>query len=234
MADAVVLDVQERDTKKNVGTGSRASRKLRKQGRVPAILYGHKQDPQPISLSQDDIKLLLKKRSHLVQLRVGGASEMTLIRDVQWNYLGSEIIHLDFIRVSAQETVTTTVALKLHGNAPGLSQGGVLEQPIHEIEIQCLATAIPDTIRVEVGELGVDASVHLRDLTLPEGVTTSLDPETVLVHIVSKASILAADEAATAEAAGPIPTAPVPEDEGAEGAEKPQGDQPKDKDKAPE
>ncbi len=186
MAEAVTINVESRDPQKNKGTGSRVARKLRAQGRVPAIIYGHKQPPVPISLSREDVLALLKKGSHLTQLQIGGQSEMALIRDVQWDHLGKEIIHLDFFRVNAEERVTTDVPLVLHGTAPGISEGGILEQPAHALSVSCRATEFPESIRIEIGELHIDGMIHVRDLTLPEGVTTDADPDLVLVHIVRK------------------------------------------------
>jgi large subunit ribosomal protein L25 len=111
---------------------------------------------------------------------------MALIRDVQWDHLGKEIIHLDFFRVSAEERVKTSVSLELHGTAPGLNEGGMLEQPVHALAITCLATSIPESIRIEVGNLHLNEAVHVKDLALPEGITTDVDPDLVLVHVVTR------------------------------------------------
>src|SRR3954466_11937597 len=100
MADAVTIAVEARDPAKNKGTGSRVSRKLRAQGKIPAIVYGHKKTPQPISIGRDEVWQMIKKSTHLAQLQIGGgATEMVLVRDIQWDHLGKEIIHLDFARV---------------------------------------------------------------------------------------------------------------------------------------
>jgi large subunit ribosomal protein L25 len=197
MAEAVTIEVQARDSQKNKGTGSRVSRRLRASGRIPAIIYGHKQAPVPISLSRDDVWMMIKKAHHLAELKLGGQTEMALVREIQWDHLGKEIIHLDFFRVSAGEKVTTTVPLALHGTAPGLSEGGLVEQPRHEIAITADATAIPDAIRIEMGDLHLNQAVHVRDLKLPEGVSVDEDPDLVLVHIVSKTA--AASTAPTEE-----------------------------------
>jgi large subunit ribosomal protein L25 len=191
MAEAVTIEVQPRDPQKNKGTGSRVARRLRAQGRVPAIVYGHKQDPQPISLSREDVALLLKRGGHLTELKINGQGEMALIRDVQWDHLGKEIIHLDFFRVNATETITAEVRLELHGTPPGLSEGGMVEQPTHAIPVTCKATDMPDSIRVEVGGLHINGMIHVKELALPPGVTTAADPDLVLVHIVPKTAISA-------------------------------------------
>lgn len=185
MADAVTITVEARDPAKNKGTGSRVSRKLRAQGKIPAIVYGHKQPVQPITIARDDVWQMIKKSSHLAKLNINGATEMVLVRDVQWDHLGKEIIHLDFARVSADETVTTEVKLELHGTAPGVSEGGVLDFLVHTLEVTCLATSIPDSIRVEIGDLHLDKAIHVKDLVLPKGVTTEVDPDLTLVHVTT-------------------------------------------------
>src|SRR4051812_12929304 len=107
MADALTIAVEPRDPAKNKGTGSRVARKLRAQGKIPAIVYGHKVDPQPITISRDDVWQMVKRATHLAQLKIGDQTEMVLVRDVQWDHLGKEIIHLDFARVSADESIAT-------------------------------------------------------------------------------------------------------------------------------
>lgn len=186
MADAVTIQVESRDPAKNKGTGSRVARKLRKEGRIPAIVYGHKQAPTPISLARDDVWQMIKNATHLAQLKIGDVTEMVLVRDLQWDHLGKEILHLDFFRVSADESIQTHVPLELHGTAPGLAAGGILEHLVHSLTVNCRATAIPESIRLGVGNLQVDEGIHLRDLVLPEGVTAEGDPDMLLVHVIAR------------------------------------------------
>jgi large subunit ribosomal protein L25 len=188
MAEAVSITALARDPEKNKGTGTRVARKLRSQGRIPAIVYGHKQAPEPISLTHDDVWAMVKRGGHLAQLSIDGASQMVILRDLQWDHLGKEIIHLDFARVSADERIKTEVGLVLHGVAPGVAEGGLLGQPIHAVTVECLATAIPASIRVEIGELHLNQAIHLRDLVLPEGVTAEGDPDQVLVHVTPRSA----------------------------------------------
>ena len=132
-------EVEPRDPAKNKGTGSRVSRRLRAKGLVPGVIYGHKQAVVPISLSRDDVWKLIKTPGHLTDLEVGGTNETVLIRDVQWDHLGKEIIHLDFARVSAEEVIETEVSLELKGVAPGVASGGILEHLVHSVRIKCRA-----------------------------------------------------------------------------------------------
>lgn len=197
MSEVLTLQAQARDPQKNKGTGSRVARRLRRAGQIPAIVYGHKQTPLPVALPREEVARLLKSSGHLAELKIGDQSEMVLVKDVQWDYLGKEIIHLDFARVSADETIHTQVRLDLHGTPPGLSEGGVLEFLVHNLDVSCLARAIPDSIRVEVGGLHVGDGVHVRDLSLPEGVKPTGDPDLLLVHVVVRHA--APEPTATAE-----------------------------------
>jgi len=200
MADAVKIQVETRDPQKNKGTGSRVARRLRAKGWIPAIIYGHKQAPVPISISRDNVWEMIKKSTHLAELNLGGTTEIALVRDVQWDYLGKEILHLDFARVSADESIETEVRLEFRGTPPGVAEGGVLEVLVHSLRVTCRANAIPDTIRVDVSNLHLDQALHVRDLTgLPEGVTIDADPEQLLVHVTSRA---ATPEPAESEAEG--------------------------------
>jgi large subunit ribosomal protein L25 len=191
MAEAVTIKVEARDPQKNKGTGTRVARRLRARGRIPAIIYGHKQDPVPVTVAREDVQELFKRSTHLAELKLGEATETVLIREVQWDHLGKEVLHLDFARVNAEESIETEVRLDVRGHAPGVAAGGVLEQPVHSVSITCQAGAIPDTIRVDVSNLQLNQGVHVRELVLPPGVVVNADPDLLLVHIVSRAVELA-------------------------------------------
>jgi large subunit ribosomal protein L25 len=195
MADAVKIRVELRDPAKNKGTGTKFARRLRAQGRIPAIIYGHKQAPTPISMTRESVWEMIKKQTHLAELEMdGGGPETVLVREIQWDHLGKEIIHLDFARVSASDSIETEVRIDLRGTAPGAAEGGILEQLIHSIEVTCRADAIPDNIKVDISELHIDGEIHVKDLKLPEGVTVKADPESLVVHVTTKVA-----EAAPAE-----------------------------------
>ncbi len=200
MADSVTIAVEARDPAKNKGTGSRVSRRLRAKGKIPAIIYGHKIPVQPIAIARDDVWAMIKKSTHLAQLKIGdGATEMVLVRDVQWDHLGKEIIHLDFARVSAEEAIHTEIKLELHGTAPGVAEGGVLDFVVHTLLVRCRANAIPDTIRVVIDDLHLNGVIHVKDLKLPEGVETDADPELTLVHVTTPRTNVEPDAEVTAQ-----------------------------------
>jgi len=184
MSDAVKIRVQPRDAEKNKGTGTRVARRLRKRGLIPAVIYGHKQAVVPVTLARDDVWRMIKSSGHLAELDLGEATETVLIREVQWDHLGKEILHLDFARVSAEEIIETEVPIELRGHPAGAANGGILEQLVHSLRVSCRAGAIPDAIKVDVSPLQVDQGVHVRDLTLPPDVKVDADPDLLLVHVV--------------------------------------------------
>src|SRR5436305_3149872 len=171
MAEAVRIRVEPRDSQKNKGTGTRVARRLRKNVRIPAVSYGHKQAVVPVTLSRDDVLRMVKAPGHLAELEVGEATETVLIREVQWDHLGKEVLHLDFARVSAEEIIETEVPLELRGHAAGIAAGGIVEHLVHSLRIKCRAGSIPDSIKVDISHLQVDEGVHVRDLSLPPDVT---------------------------------------------------------------
>lgn len=201
MAEVMKIAVMPRDKAKNKGTGTRVSRKLRSQGRIPAIIYGHKIDPQPISISKLDALEMLKRSVHLAELSIGDASETVLVRDIQWDHLGAEILHLDFARVNVEESIETEVRIDLRGVAPGIAEGGVLEHLMHSISVTCRADAIPDSIRVDVSALHLGGAVHVRDLMVPEGITLNEDGEALVAHVITRSAEPAPAEAAPIEGA---------------------------------
>jgi large subunit ribosomal protein L25 len=198
MAETVVLTAQTRE-----GRGTRRAEKLRKQGQIPAVLYGHKEATVSLSLSRDEFARVLRQGARVVDLQAGGKTEKALIRDVQWDHLGHDVLHVDFARVSAHERIQIEVRLEIRGQAPGVTAGGILDQALHTIEVECPALSPPESIRVNVGELQLDQSIYVRDLKLPEGVTAVTDPDAVVVHVTPPVAEPAAPaapvEAGTAE-----------------------------------
>lgn len=184
------------------GSGSKAAKKIRKTGNVPGVVYGHKENPVSITTNHDEIFKAVKHGVRLVDLETDGKVEKALIRDIQWDYLGNDVIHVDFSRVSADEKIHITVPVEMRGTAPGVLAGGVLDFPMHKVHIECLALNIPDSIRVNVAELQIGGVIHVRELVLPEGVRVLDDADAVVVHVMEKKAEVAAaptDEAAANE-----------------------------------
>jgi large subunit ribosomal protein L25 len=217
MADAVVLESQARKPH-----GSGEARRMRRKGIVPGVLYGHKEETLSISLNGEDLEKIIRHGVRVVDLKAGGKVEKALIRAVQWDHLGKELLHVDFTRVALDERVVITVPLQIRGTAIGVTTGGgVLDQPMHTLSIECLAISVPDSIRVNVAELQLGQAIHVKELVLPEGVKAMADGDAVVVHVTLKQieEVAPAPAAATAEAAEPeviTRAKPVAEEEEAE------------------
>ncbi|MBE6427189.1 MAG: 50S ribosomal protein L25 [Planctomycetaceae bacterium] len=180
MAQLEVLEVKVRDT-----FGKRRVRRLRATGMVPANLYGHKQETVNLMIDEAAMKMILRRGHQIVKL-TGASSDEALIKEVQWNVWGNEILHVDFTRINANETVKATVPVVLKGDAAGLREGGVIETLIHEVEVECSAFNMPENIVISVTNLGLGQQITAADLKLPEGVTTDLAADTVMVVCVTK------------------------------------------------
>src|SRR5262245_13695392 len=146
MAEAIELVTQPREL-----YGSRAARKLRKQGRVPAVVYGHGEGTAAITVSGDELTKAVRHGARVVDLKTGSTVQKALIRELQWDHLGKDLLHADFSRVSMDERVVLNVPLHIRGQAPGVTGGGILDQPLHTLEVECLAIAVPDHNRGNIG-----------------------------------------------------------------------------------
>ena len=162
-------------------TGSRHAAKVRKQGRIPAIVYGHKQDAVAISLDAHSLIDGLHHGHRLMDVQIGRKQEKMIIKDLQYDYLGRDIIHVDLMRVDVTETVRVTVPIELKGTASGAHEGGIIEEHTDHLEVECKVTDIPESIVVWVKELSVGDSLHAGDIELPDGIKLVSPPDIVLV-----------------------------------------------------
>src|SRR5438105_4935556 len=181
MAESMKFVTQPRD-----GRGTRAARRLRKHGLVPAVLYGHKEATVAVALPAEELEKAVRHGARVVDLQTDGNVQKALIKELQWDHLGKELLHVDFARVAIDERVVITVPLELRGIAPGVSGGGVLDQPLHNLKVECLAISIPDSIRVNVNELQLGVAIHVRDLVLPDGAKVLDDPDAIVVQVTVK------------------------------------------------
>ncbi|MGL4419159.1 MAG: 50S ribosomal protein L25 [Gemmataceae bacterium] len=178
MSEAVTLTAETRTTK-----GSRAAGKLRKAGKMPAIVYGHKEEPISVTVNYEEFNRAIRvQHARVLDLKIGGKVEKVLIRELQWDHLGDFMIHADFERVSAEEKVKVVIPVKLK-NSPKTMSGGVLDQPMHMIHIECSAISIPDDITIDILNLMLGSPIHIRELNLPAGVKVLDAPEMVVVQI---------------------------------------------------
>jgi large subunit ribosomal protein L25 len=202
--------------------GSRANKRLRDTGHIPGVIYGHKEAVVPVTLPKKELTNYLGHGTHLFDLALDGKSEKVLVKEVQYDHLGIEIIHVDFARVSLDEKVEVTVPLELKGTPKGEAEGAVLQQIISELEIECLVTDIPEAIRHNVSEMEKDSVLHISELKLPPGVRVLQDGE-LIVAMVREIQEVAPAEVTEAAAAEPevIGRKPAEGEEAAPAAEAP-------------
>ncbi|MDR0328031.1 MAG: 50S ribosomal protein L25 [Planctomycetaceae bacterium] len=183
MADFHTLTVKLRD-----GHGKRVNRRLRNAGQVPAVLYGHKQAAKSLALSSEELDAAIRHGNRFVAL-AGGVSENAFIKDVQWNTWGTEVLHVDFARVSADEKVQVTVAVELRGEAPGMKDGGVVKHMLHSIELECEAASVPEKLLVNINHLEFGKILHVSDLELPRGVVALSDAVAPVVSCLAPVEV---------------------------------------------
>jgi large subunit ribosomal protein L25 len=187
--------------------GKGAARALRREGRVPAVIYGHAREPQPLSVSTRELERLLEHHaaaSTVIELDLDGRTSRTLIREIQRHPFKRAILHVDFQELVAGERISVKVPLVYVGTPEGVrTGGGMLDQVMHEVSVESDPSNIPGTIEVDVADLGMAQTLHVSDLKLPEGVT-ALDDEGLTVCTVRPPRV---EEAAPA-AAEPAPGEP--------------------------
>lgn len=176
-------------------TGSRACARLRKTGQVPGIVYGHGEEPVPVSVAEHDLAALVHQGAHLVALDLDGQTHQVLIKAVQFDHLGLRPVHVDLNRVSLDERVTVNVPIELRGEAKGAKEGGIVDQLITDLGIECVVTQIPESIRVHIEHLGIGDALHIRDLPLPEGVQAMMSPDVIVCTVRAPVAAPVAGEA---------------------------------------
>jgi len=184
MAKSLLLKAEIREN-----TGSKAGQKIRKQGKIPAVVYGHKEQPVSISLDAHNFIEGLHHGHRLMDVQIGKKKEKMIVKELQYDHLGKNIIHADLMRVDISEMIKVTVPIELKGTAQGTHEGGIIEEHIDHLEIECKANAIPETIVVSVKEVSVGSALHAGDIELPDGVKLVSSPDLLLVtcHLVSAA-----------------------------------------------
>ena len=164
--------------------GKCASRRSRKSGMIPAVIYSKGKEAKAIMVDADAWKVLAGHHVQMVTLVDGANKTAALAKEVQFNHLKNYVQHIDFLEVDLNADVTALVPVHAHGDCLGVSRGGILEFELHEIEVVCHPDHLPEFIAAEVTSLDVGDSLHVKDLAMPEGVRTDLDPEAVVAHVV--------------------------------------------------
>jgi len=188
MAKQVKLKAERRSA-----TGRSAARKLKARGVVPAVIYGAKDKPQPLQLSERDINAMLSHASGeniLVELEIDGdqSGRLALVQEIQHSPVRGDVLHVDFHAVSMDEKIHAEVPVETIGTANGVKNfGGLLEQNLRALAIECLPRDLPDRIVVDVSALNIGDSIHVRDLQLPPGVTTRMQLDLTAFSVLAPA-----------------------------------------------
>ncbi len=209
------------------GRGKGVARKLRAAGRIPGVCYRRNAEPVPISLDPYELDLLLRKASAgintLIDLKVAGGGDFdgrqVLIKELQRDPISGAYLHADLYAVDLQQKIHVSVSIHLKGTAVGVSLGGgILDHATRELDVQCLPNAIPEEFAVDVSELDIGQSIHVRDLAVPEGVEILNDPNVSIVSVVAPVVVEEAvpAEAEEEDAVTPEAAAETPVEESAE------------------
>ncbi len=213
MGKTVLLKVEVREK-----TGSKCAAKLRKEGQIPAVVYGHKQEPVAVSLDARSFVEQLHHGHRLMDVQIGKKKEKMIVKDLQYDHLCKDIIHADLMRVDVTETVRVAVPVELKGIAYGAHEGAIIEKHANHLEVECKVTDIPECIVVSVKDMKIGDTLHARDIAIPEGVKliSSLETLVAACSVVAAAKTTEELEAETPVAPEVITEVKQPE-EGAEG-----------------
>ena len=200
MSEALKLAAEARDR-----AGKGATRAIRREGRVPAVIYGNKKDPVQVHVEAKALVKLLSTGHFLnsvVEVEVGGKTERTLPRDVQFHPVTDRPLHVDFLRLSKDARVTVAIPVRFadEEECPGIKRGGVLNIVRHEVEISCPANAIPDDLVTSLKGLDVGESIHISAFHLPEGAKLIIDDRDFTVATLVAPSALRSSEDSAADA----------------------------------
>ena len=212
------------ELEKRTEVGHQASRELRNLGNVPGVFYSAKYEPVSFSIEKRHLHDALHSQSHVYSVSVGGEKLHAIFKEIQYHPVTEEIIHVDLFGVSLTDKISLSVPVVLQGEASGVKTGGIMSQNITEVEIQCLATKVPDAIRVNVEELEVGDSIHVSELSIEDGeILTNPDITVVSVQAPREEEIeepvLEEDELAEGEVAEGEEGAAEEGSESAEGTE---------------
>ena len=195
----VVLQAKDRQN-----YGSAESRRIRKSGRIPAVIYGR--SGKSVSIDLDAVEFTKGTKgiseSTIVKVEVGSKSYDAFVKDTQRNIIDGNILHIDFYEVESGVALRAKVSLIFNGNPVGVREGGMLETPLHEIEIECLPKDLPERIDIDISGLKANQSMHVRDIALASGIKLLSNPDQVFALVkFAKAEVVAAPAAADAAAA---------------------------------
>jgi len=193
--------------------GSAESRRIRRNGRIPAVIYGR--SGKAVSIDLDAVEFVKGTKgiseSTIVKVDVEDKSYEAFVKGTQRNIIDGSILHIDFYEVESGIALRAKVSLTLQGNPIGVREGGMLENPLHEIEVECLPKDLPERIEIDVSGLKANQSIHVRDIPLGEGVRVLSNPDQVVALVKFAKAEAAAAAVTEAAAAAPAAAAPAAE-----------------------
>ena len=205
MADLVL------NTENKLTTGSRSSRRLRKAGKVPGVLYGLGQDPEIFSVEYGELREALTTEAGLnalVQLNINGSNQLTILKTLQRHPVKDEVTHVDFVRVDPKQELEVEVPIILEGIAKNVTdQNGMVDQTMFSLTVLSLPESIPNELTADISELEINDAIRVSDIALPQGVRTEVEPEeAIAVGTVTRSTMesMAAEEASEADADGEL------------------------------
>jgi large subunit ribosomal protein L25 len=175
---AEVLKVEKRETH-----GKRHARRMRAAGSIPANLYGHGTENMALAINADQVRAAIRHGARVVDLE-GAVKDKAFIRELQWDVYGNDVLHVDLTRVSADERLRVTVSVELKGQAEGSKFGGVVQQVVHDVEIECLAIDIPEKLFLRINDLKLGDSLPASAIQMPGSASLVSDPDEMVVHCV--------------------------------------------------
>ncbi|NOX96920.1 MAG: 50S ribosomal protein L25/general stress protein Ctc [Nitrospirae bacterium] len=199
----ILLDAKVRNE-----TGTGISRRLRRQGRVPAIVYGRKENPLTLEVMEKEFAKvvgLATGQNVIISLNLDkdGSEILALVKDVQYHPVTDKLLHVDFYRISLRDKITVSVAVVVTGESLGVKKGGILEHILWQVEVECLPTQIPDRIEVDITALNIGDTVHVKDLKLGEGINILTEGEQTILSVVPPTVVKEGEEVAEEKAAEP-------------------------------
>lgn len=192
-------------------TGKGAAKRLRREGRLPAVMYDNTGKAVLLDLNAKDFAKLYGTitESTLIDVKIDGSKDaIAFVKDAQYNIITDTVTHVDFYEVEAGKKIRTKIPVRLTGSPEGVRTGGILEAGTEELDVECLPKNLPPRVVVDVSDLQLNHSIHVKDVVVPEGVKVLTDPHLTIATLkYAKADIPAAQQDATAEAAPEAPAA---------------------------
>ena len=190
MSETVALKASVREQ-----SGTRISVALRQQGKLPAVVYGHGKETVSVTLDAHEFVDSLHHGNRIFDVDLGGAKDTLLVKDIQYDYLGDTVIHADLMRVNLDERVKVEVMIKLTGTAAGTHMGGIIEEIMNSVEVECAVRDIPEFLLVDIKDLELDKTLRAGEIELPDGFVLITNPNAGVVGCHEPKAVIAEEEA---------------------------------------